>query len=214
MDTQSLNKGESLELVLTNESAVHRHFVQQEGSRLRLFLVNLSTPVDADITIEQLGPHCVSEVYALCLGRGDENSRIATHMRHLATDGESRQLIKFVLQDKAKGEFLGELLIAKDSQRVDATQTNRNLLLSPTADMRTRPQLEIYADDVKAGHGASTGQLDEQAVFYMQQRCIGYNDARRMLIAAFLKDVLAEMTDSRQQEQLLNAIDSVIEQVQ
>ena len=141
-------------------------------------------------------------------------------MHHDIGDGVSRQLIKFVLDDAAKGEFLGELVIRQDAQRVDAQQTNRNLLLSKTATMRTRPQLEIYADDVKASHGATTGQLDESALFYMQQRCIAPDEARKMLLRAFIMDIVEKVPeeglstfDSRlSTKDLMVTIDRIIEQ--
>ena len=135
----------------------------------------------------------------------------ATHVHHNVGGGESKQLIKFVLDENAKGEFFGELKIAPNAQKTEAHQTNRNLLLSDTAVMRTRPQLEIYADDVKATHGASTGQLDESALFYMQQRCLSEQTARRLLIGAFMKDVLETISDDAQREQLVQAIDGVVE---
>ena len=127
--------------------------------------------------------------------------------------GSSNQLIKFVLDDNSRGRFIGDLKIAPDAQQTEAHQTNRNLLLSDTAEMRTQPQLEIYADDVKATHGASTGQLDESALFYMQQRGIDKQKARQLLVNAFMKDVIEAISDqySAIREQLLNAIDGVVE---
>lgn len=96
-------------------------------------------------------------------------------------------------------------------RKTEAHQTNRNLVLSENAEMRTRPQLEIYADDVKATHGASTGQLDESALFYMQQRGIDKQKARQLLVGAFMKDVLQSISDESLREQLLNTIDGEIE---
>ena len=132
-------------------------------------------------------------------------------MHHEHGGGISRQLIKFVLDDTSKGNFLGELVIKPDAQQVDAQQTNRNILLSKTATMRTRPQLEIYADDVKASHGATTGQLDESALFYMQQRCIAPDDARKMLLRAFIMDIVEKFPES---EDLSVTIDRIFEQGQ
>ena len=86
-----------------------------------------------------------------------------TKVTHAVGGGRSEQLVKYVLDGQSKGRFVGELKIAPDAQEVEAHQTNRNILLSEEAEMRTQPQLEIYADDVKATHGASTGQLDERS---------------------------------------------------
>ena len=134
-------------------------------------------------------------------------------MTHAVGGGTSEQLIKFVLDEESKGRVVGELKIEQDAQKVEAHQTNRNILLSETAEMRTQPQLEIYADDVKATHGASTGQLDDTALFYMQQRGIGKQKARQLLVGAFIKDVLVTIGESNKElrERLLNAVDGIVE---
>jgi Fe-S cluster assembly protein SufD len=98
-----------------------------------------------------------------------------------------------------------------DAQQVEAYQTNRNILLSRQAEITTEPQLEIYADDVKASHGATTGQLDESALFYMQQRCVGREAARKLLLCAFFDDILRTVPDEHLQEQLLEQINAYIE---
>ena len=136
---------------------------------------------------------------------------MTTNVQHLVGGGSSKQLIKFVLDDASQGEFYGQLRIAPDAQKTEAHQTNRNLLLSDKALMRTRPQLEIYADDVKATHGATTGQLDESALFYMQQRCLDEATARRLLIAAFMKDVLETISDEALRERLMTAVEPIRE---
>lgn len=215
-----ISAGETLEWVWLNQPSAEWHFVQKAGSRLRIHVLNLysalgyeapAEPVLNRIFVEQQGEGCTTEIYGLACLRGAEQVSTATHVHHNVGGGESRQLIKFVLDDNAKGEFFGELKIAPDAQKTEAHQTNRNLLLSDTAVMRTRPQLEIYADDVKATHGASTGQLDESALFYMQQRCLDEQTARRMLIGAFMKDVLETVSNETQREQLVQAIDGIVE---
>ena len=106
--------------------------------------------------------------------------------------------------------FKGELKIRPDAQRTEAYQTNRNILLSRQAEMLTEPQLEIYADDVKASHGATTGQLDESALFYMQQRCIDRDSATKLLLCAFFDEVIKTLSDTKLQEDLLEEIDRVL----
>ena len=163
------------------------------------------------ISVTQLGEGCSTEIYGLEHLHGEENVKAETHVTHAVGGGTSTQLIKFVLEDNSRGRFIGDLKIAQDAQQTEAHQTNRNLLLSETSEMRTQPQLEIYADDVKATHGASTGQLDESALFYMQQRGISKEKARQLLVNAFMKDVLNTISDEALREQLLNAIDGVVE---
>lgn len=102
----------------------------------------------------------------------------------------STQLFKYVLQDHSSGAFCGRILVEKDAQKTQAYQTNNNLCASPYAHMYSKPQLEIYADDVKCSHGLTTGQLDDEALFYMRSRGISKDDAMLMLMQAFTADVL------------------------
>ena len=216
MAMRTLHKGEVFEQVFVNEPAVDLHIVQEAGSRVKIHVINMSDKSDGSdisnkIVIEQTGEGCETEIYALAYLQGDERVTTETHVKHAVGGGTSNQLIKFVLDDRARGRFTGDLKISQDAQKTEAHQTNRNLLLSETAEMRTQPQLEIYADDVKATHGASTGQLDESALFYMQQRGIDKQKARQLLVGAFMKDVINPIGDERLREQLLNTIDGVVE---
>ena len=205
-----LRKGDIFEHVFVNEPAMDLHIVQEAGSRVKIHVINFSSAVN-NIVIEQQGERCETEIYAMAYLHGDESVTTETHVQHAVGGGTSNQLIKFVLDDASRGRFVGDLKIVQDAQKTEAHQTNRNLLLSETAEMRTQPQLEIYADDVQATHGASTGQLDESALFYMQQRGISKEKARQLLVGAFMKDVIATISDEALREQLLNTIDGVVE---
>ena len=201
-----VSKGETYERVFINEE-VNLCIEQEANSHVKIHVINASF----SITVNQLGEGCNTEIYGLENLHGNEDVTAETHITHSVGGGSSNQLIKFVLDDNARGHLIGDLKIVQDAQQTEAHQTNRNLLLSETAEMRTQPQLEIYADDVKATHGASTGQLDESALFYMQQRGISKQKARQLLIGAFMKDVLNSISDERVREELLNAIDGVVE---
>ena len=201
-----VSKGDIFERVFIREE-VHLQIEQEAGSKVKIHVIN----APFSITVNQLGEGCQTEIYGLENLHGEENVTAETHVTHSVGGGSSNQLIKFVLADNARGRFIGDLKIAQDAQETEAHQTNRNLLLSETAEMRTQPQLEIYADDVKATHGASTGQLDESALFYMQQRGIDKQKARQLLVNAFMKDVINSISDETLREQLLNAIDGVVE---
>jgi Fe-S cluster assembly protein SufD len=117
------------------------------------------------------------------------------HMRveHAKPHGDSRQFYKGILDDKASGVFSGRIIVHPGAQKTDAKQTNKNLLLSDESHVDTQPQLEIYADDVKCTHGATIGQMDEQAVFYFRARGIGEDTARSMLIHSFAGESLTRM---------------------
>ena len=201
-----VSKGDIFERVFINEE-VNLQIDQEAGSHVKIHVINASFC----IMVNQLGEGCSTEIYALENLHGEENVTAETHVTHAVGGGSSNQLIKFVLDDNARGRFVGDLKIAPDAQQTEAHQTNRNLLLSETAEMRTQPQLEIYADDVQATHGASTGQLDESALFYMQQRGIGQQKARQLLVNAFMKEVLDKISDEAIKANLLNAIDGVVE---
>lgn len=201
-----VSKGDIFERVFVNEE-VNLCIEQEADSRVKIHVIN----APFSISVIQLGEGCRTEIYGLEHLHGEENVKAETHVTHAVGGGTSTQLIKFVLEDNSRGRFIGDLKIAQDAQQTEAHQTNRNLLLSETAEMRTQPQLEIYADNVKATHGASTGQLDESALFYMQQRGISKEKARQLLVNAFMKDVLNTISDEALREQLLNAIDGVVE---
>lgn len=113
-----------------------------------------------------------------------------TSVIHNKPNCNSNELFKYVLDDNSKGGFTGKLYVARDAQKTAAFQTNKNILLNRTAKMRTKPQLEIYADDVKCSHGATIGQLDENAMFYMRSRGIPEKEARLLLMFAFTADVI------------------------
>ncbi len=123
---------------------------------------------------------------------GVKRQHIDNHTRiiHLKPHGISRELYKGVLDDRARGVFQGRVIVAKDAQKTDSQMNNRNLLLSDDAEADTKPQLEIYADDVKCGHGVTVGQLDEKSIFYLQSRCVDEETACNMLTFAFANEMV------------------------
>jgi len=123
---------------------------------------------------------------------GSKRQHIDNHTRiiHQKPYGTSRELYKGVLDDRARGVFQGRVIVAEDAQKTDSEMNNRNLLLSTDAEADTKPQLEIYADDVKCGHGVTVGQLDEKSVFYLQSRCVDEETARNMLTFAFANEMV------------------------
>jgi Fe-S cluster assembly protein SufD len=127
--------------------------------------------------------------------RGSQDATNVTFVDHAAPGGTTRELFKGVADDRAHGAFLGTIAVRPHAQKTDAQQTSRNLLLSPRAAIDTKPELEIFADDVKCAHGATVGDLDEAALFYLESRGIPADAARRMLIEAFAADALDRVTD-------------------
>lgn len=142
------------------------------------------------IEIALNGENCETELCGMVIADKKQQVDNFTSILHNMPNCHSNELFKYVLDDVSKGAFTGKLYVAKDAQKTLAYQTNRNILLNRTAKMRTKPQLEIYADDVKCSHGATIGQLDEQAMFYMRTRGIPLEEARLLLMFAFTADVI------------------------
>ena len=210
-----LQSGEKRELVFINEPNMHWHIIQEANSSLRVHIIYLSAEEasaewQTTLTVEQNGTNCRTEIYAMGLIHLSQQAHLLTRVHHNIGGGYSSQILKFVLDDQAKGSFRGELKIQPDAQQTEAYQTNRNILLSRQAEMLTEPQLEIYADDVKASHGATTGQLDESALFYMQQRCIDRDTAAKLLLCAFFDEVIKTLSDTQLQEDLIGKINQIL----
>ena len=130
-----------------------------------------------------------------------------THITHAVPHGTSNELFKNVLNDRALGAFSGRILVKEGADKTAAYQTNRNLCATREARMYSKPQLEIYADDVKCSHGMTTGQLDENALFYMRSRGIPEEEARMLLSVAFTSDVI----DSIRVEALKDRLHKLVE---
>ena len=112
-------------------------------------------------------------------------------MRHLAPNTESQQLFKTILEDVSRSSFIGEIYVAKEALKTNAFQLSKSLLLSEKAISYSRPQLQIFADDVKASHGSTVGQIDEEMLFYIQSRGISKADATSMILSSFVEDLLS-----------------------
>ena len=119
----------------------------------------------------------------------DQHIDLTTCMYHNVKSCTSDQIVRNVLHDKATGVFQGKVYVAKGADYTDGSQSSKALLLSPLASMHAKPELEIYADEVKCAHGATCGAMDEKSLFYARSRGIPYEDARAMLVAAFLEEV-------------------------
>jgi Fe-S cluster assembly protein SufD len=214
MAERIIQEGTSEEIVLLNEPQQTLYFKQQAGSTLRIHLLHIPTQtcnldVRDYIHIEQTGKGCLTEIYALTCLQGNDNASLHTQVMHSVGGGESKQVVKFILTDTAKGEFYGELKISQDAQKTNAEQQNRNLLLSEDATMRTRPQLEIYADDVKCSHGATVGKLNEDEQFYMRSRGIPEDEAKVLQMISFAAPVLSGLEDEILATRIENAIRSL-----
>jgi Fe-S cluster assembly protein SufD len=139
------------------------------------------------------GGECL--INGLFMGEGRQHLDNYMHVEHASPHCSSRQFYNGILDGKAHGVFHGRIVVHKAAQKTDAKQTNRNLLLSDDAQIDTKPQLEIYADDVKCTHGATIGQMEDNALFYLQSRGIDEVSARRLLLLAFASECVARMNE-------------------
>ncbi|VAX24877.1 Iron-sulfur cluster assembly protein SufD [hydrothermal vent metagenome] len=142
----------------------------------------------------------------LYIGRDDQHFDNHTFIDHAKPNCYSNELYKGILDDKAHGVFSGKILVDKDAQKTNAYQSNKTILLSKDASIDTKPQLEIYADDVKCSHGATVGHLDETALFYILSRGIPEEKAKSMLITAFAEDVVSKIKIKELKEKLNHLI--------
>ena len=182
------------ELEETHKSTVRfsNMYVTQEANSNVLLngmtLHNGTTRNTTEVTLNGRG----AEINLCGMAIADRNEHVDNHtfIDHKVSDCISNELFKYVLDDQSVGAFAGKVLVRPGAQHTSSQQTNRNICATREARMYTQPQLEIYADDVKCSHGATVGQLDEKALFYMQQRGISYKEARLLLMFAFVNEVI------------------------
>lgn len=182
------------ELEETHNSTVRfsNLYVNQEANSNVLLngmtLHNGTTRNTTEVTLSGRG----AEINLCGMAIADKNEQVDNHtfIDHKVSDCTSNELFKYVLDDQAVGAFAGKVLVREGAQHTSSQQTNRNICATKEARMYTQPQLEIYADDVKCSHGATVGQLDENALFYMQQRGISLKEARLLLMFAFVNEVI------------------------
>lgn len=168
--------------------------IAHRDSRIRAFGMNLGSKFsrnEGHSIIE--GPGCNAELYSLTLSHLDQEMDQRTRQTHRAPHARSNLLFKNALLDSSKTIFSGLIKVDKSAQQTDAYQTNRNLLLSPKAEANSLPGLEILANDVKCSHGATTGQLDENQLFYFLARGIGKRAAQQLLVFGFFEEVLEKI---------------------
>lgn len=124
------------------------------------------------------------------LGTANQHMDNHTMIDQMYSNCTSSETYQTVMDDKATGVFNGKVIVRQDAQNIEAYQSNGNILLSKTASVNSKPELEIYADDVRCSHGSTTGQLDEEAIFYLRSRGISEANAKKLMVAAFIGDVL------------------------
>ena len=171
------------------------YFHQDEGSSLSTNAISLNGGLIRNLShVTMSGSHSSADVNGLYLMDRYQHVDNQVFINHAAPECESRELFKGVLDDHASGVFNGHINVHRDAQKTNAFQTNKNILLTDKASIDTKPFLEIYADDVKCSHGATIGQLDAEALFYIRSRGISESNAKILLMYAFAAEVINKIS--------------------
>jgi len=210
--------------IRVNQGAVLKHYkLQAKGARsthlntahveiekdaiYEAFLLSIGALLSRNektVRLKGEGAHCA--INGAFLLRGNQHCDNTIVIEHLVPHTTSRQVFKGALDGESQGVFQGRIVVHKGAQQTDGYQMCKTLLLSDKAEIDTKPELEIYADDVKCSHGATAGQIDEAALFYLRSRGIPEVAARELLIEAFLGEALDEISDEHVQGLLRNKV--------
>ena len=181
---------------------------QKEDSHVKTNNLTLHTGVGRNnIALKLAGTHAEGHTYGLYLLDKNQHVDNFSFIDHAVPDCFSDELFKGVLDDHATGAFTGKIMVRPDAQKTNAYQSNNNLLLTKDAKINTKPQLEIYADDVKCSHGATVGQLDEEAMFYLRTRGINREEATILLMYAFAYEVIEKIQVEPLREQIRTLVE-------
>jgi Fe-S cluster assembly protein SufD len=213
-----LHKGSQLDYFRLQDDAttyqVYNSIVRQVGmSTVNSFVFSLDGNVVRNNSIFSIEEEfCESNFYGLYFP--NEKSLIDNHTvaDHKRANCVSNELYKGIIGDQGKGVFNGKIYVRQDAQKTNAFQSNRNILLSDSATINTKPQLEIWADDVKCSHGCTTGQIDKEALFYLQSRGISEEQAKSMLLMAFAYEVINKVQDEELRKRIEHLIKSRLQQ--
>ena len=202
------------EVIVVSEGNLARSIEVQPGQRkdmVLLILPGVSYNLKMDVTLA--GEGAEANIYGAYVCGSDEKVRIAVDMHHDHPHCNSRQLFKGIAGGTSKVDFYGKIIVAQDAQKTEAYQENHNILLSDGAKVDTKPQLEIYADDVKCSHGATIGRLNEEEQFYMRSRGISLEDAKVLQMISFIAPVLENIPDESRREAMASEIESQIRNI-
>ena len=195
-----LNNNQNLRYSFTNidiyENSNSENFIYSSGSKFSKYEINTNLK-------EKYSSAFINGIINL-----DKNNHheIKTNINHLAENTKSYQLIKSVLNDKSTGVYQGKIFVNDQAQKTDGYQLSKALLLNENTEFNGKPELEIYADDVKCSHGSTSGNLDENSIFYLMSRGLNYDQAKKLLIDGFINDVIEKITNIEIQKYLKEAI--------
>ena len=183
------------------------YFHQENNSRVTTNTITLNGGlIRNNLNVAVNGEGCETNLYGIYLA--DRNQLVDNHtfVDHIKPNSTSKELFKGVIDEQAKAVFSGRILVRKEAQKTNAFQANKNLLLTDEATVNTKPNLQIYADDVKCSHGATVGQLDQDAMFYMRSRGIGEDNAKMLLMYAFADEVVTKISIDALREKICRLV--------
>jgi Fe-S cluster assembly protein SufD len=183
--------------IVQNKNTISETFILSSGSNF----------FKSEINCNLKGEHSSAFVNGIFSLDKNKHHEIRTTINHLTENTKSYQLIKSVLEDSSKAVYQGKIYVNSVAQKTDGYQLSKAILLNKDSEFNAKPELEIYADDVKCSHGSASGSLDEDSVFYLMSRGLNYNQARELLINGFLLDVVEKITDSEIKNLIKNMID-------
>ncbi|HKL03112.1 MAG TPA: Fe-S cluster assembly protein SufD [Cryomorphaceae bacterium] len=188
---------QNAEILLARDARLVQNTFTQQGNWTR-----------NNTNVRVQGENITADLNGFYIPDGSEHIDNHTVVDHEKSNSDSNELYRGVLLDKAVGVFNGKVFVRQDAQKTNAFQSNGNVLISDTATMNSKPELEIYADDVKCSHGSTTGQLNDEAIYYLQTRGLSKKVARKMLISAFAEDVLKHIVSEEIREEIEGKIDT------
>jgi len=202
------------EVIIVSDGQLIRDIEVQSGQRKDMVLLMFpGVSCDMKLDVRLTGEGAEANVYGAYVCGGEEKVKIAVDMHHNMPHCNSRQLFKGIAGGVSKVDFYGKIIVAQDAQRTEAYQENHNILLTDGAKVDTKPQLEIYADDVKCSHGATIGRLNEEEQFYMRSRGISLEDAKVLQMISFVAPVLENIPDESQREALAAQLEESIRNI-
>lgn len=193
---------------------VPRNIVVERCARVDVVVLILpGVSCDLHMNIELKGEGAEANVYGAYVCGADERVNVSVDMHHDVPHCNSRQLFKGIAGGSSKVDFYGKIIVAQNAQKTEAYQENHNILLSDAAKVDTKPQLEIYADDVKCSHGATIGRLNEEEQFYMRSRGISLEDAKVLQMISFIAPVLENIPDETEREKAATQYEADIRKI-
>jgi Fe-S cluster assembly protein SufD len=215
--TLTIGAGDSLEDVWLptgdNVQVKRMSIALGAGAKARLFVLNTATVygrIDLEVSLEADADF---ELFAANIGDGQSTNEVVTNVKHIGERGRSRQVVRSVLGGKAVGSYLGKVEVARGAQQTDGEQSVKAMLLDRGATANCKPELEIFADDVKCAHGASVGELDATQLFYAMSRGLDPASARALLLEGFVMGLWDSVADEAQRDAICTAARDALRRV-